>query len=340
MSTHCIVLGHYSYIKPFCIYSIDSFKWLCLEDLSVLFFHRLDTAATLHRLYKANPHHFSRASDGRMFVMTPSVIQMARCFNQFYLAELCKLSEDELLGYVADPLLKCIAHDLWYKAQPSSEQLDLTFSPPIENEPFFGSLSETKTENKTAYNNASQILMEEGGKKQYRPITTTTIHLSSVLNRWLSTDVTDLQPNPAIAHTLQSVEKMKREQQAIIETRQLQAVFTAPPSKITRFIKDKPTAFPDIKRKKGAYVHYSNHKKPKHEKKSLPPPPPLPPQEHNLHLLASQATQLRGLPISPSLSPPTTPFLLQPMNNTKQPQKLPSIRAMLSDIPIPMDYFA
>ncbi|CAO3682032.1 unnamed protein product [Rhizopus stolonifer] len=337
MTTSCIVLGHYSYVKPFCIYTISSNIWFCLEDLNFLFFHQLNIKATLKKLFKANPHHFSKANDGRTFMMTSSVIQVARCFNYFYLAELCKLTVDEIMGKVADPLLKCIDHDSWHIAPPCLNNLELNFEPLTGNEDFFSSCcgeTESRTEEKEYM--SSRMSIEEQGKKQYRPITTTTIQLSTILHRWLSTDVSEYPPGSSIYQTLQSVEKTKREQQAIIETRQLQAVYIAPTTKVTRFIKDKLIAFPDIKRKRGDYLHCN--KRPKlDEKRTLPLPSQ---QEHNLHLLASQATQMRGLPISPSLSPPTTPFLLQPMNNTKQPLRLPSIRAMLSDLPIQMDYFA
>ncbi|KAG1458215.1 hypothetical protein G6F46_000233 [Rhizopus delemar] len=318
--------------------------------------------------------------------MTPSVIQIARSFNYFYLAELCKLTVDELLGKVADPLLKCIDYDQWRMALPAPYKMenhaDLELEPLNGNEWFFMSSASPeartiKTEKqymKPSRN--TRMSIEEQGKKQYRPITTTTIQLSTILYQWLSTDISEYQPTSTMFQTLKSVEKMKRQQQAIIETRQRQIAFTAP-TKVTRLMKGamrtdrkssastsshspaSDTSFPPSppvcsdKRKKGAYFHSNKKSRLLPIAQEKRPVLPLPSQqhensEHNLHLLASQATQMRGLPISPSLSPssPPTPFLLQPIGkHAKQPPlRLPSIRSMLSELPIQigrnMDYCA
>jgi hypothetical protein len=169
--------------------------------------------------------------------------------------------------------------------------------------------------------------------------------------------------------TLKSVEKIRQQQQAIIETRQLQAIFHSTTTTTTnnnnnnnnnntktiKNIKTSSTttrsskkasaekAFPytENNKRKRVYFHY-NHvlKKSKllEEKERVLPLPSQQP-DHNLHLLASQATQMRGLPISPSISPSSpTPFLLQPIDNhTKQPPlRLPSIQSMLSELSIPI----
>jgi hypothetical protein len=111
--------------------------------MDLLFFNnKLNTKSHyLKQLFEANPHHFSKNSDGRTFVMTPSVIQIARSFNYFYLAELCKLTVDELLGKVADPLLKCIDYDQWRMALPAPYKMenhaDLELEPLNGNEWFF-----------------------------------------------------------------------------------------------------------------------------------------------------------------------------------------------------------
>ncbi|KAG0736899.1 hypothetical protein G6F57_004596 [Rhizopus arrhizus] len=273
----------------------------------LIFNNQLNTKAFyLKQLFKANPHHFLKNSDGRTFVMTRSVIHIARSFNCFYLAELCKLTVDEILAHVADPLLKCIDYDQWHMVTPY--QLDpcpdldlerLTGTECLFNSSTARTVVAAKEKEYMKPNRRMSI--EEQGKKQYRPITTTTIQLSTILHQWLSTDFSQYQPNSIMFQTLKSVKKMKLQQQAIIETRQRQAAFT----KITF-----PPSPPETKKRKGAYLQ-----KPK-LKRVLPPV-----QDHNLHLLANQA--IRGLPDST--------FLLQPIHTDKnQSLRLPSIQSMLS----------
>jgi hypothetical protein len=96
----------------------------------------------LKQLFKANPHHFLKnIKDGRTFVMTRTVIQIARCFNYFYLAELCKLTVEEMMGKIAAPLLKCIEYDQWHMALPApyktKNHVDLDLKPLSGNEWLF-----------------------------------------------------------------------------------------------------------------------------------------------------------------------------------------------------------
>lgn len=121
--------------------------------------------------------------------------------------------------------------------------------------------------------------------------------------------------------SLISTQKMKNQQQAIIETRQRQSAFIIPTVKTNNITKKKKRNYQNI----AGIVH-----------DSFPPSPPPPcafkkrkyHQEYNLNLLATQATQMRGLPISPEVSP-SPPPPLYPHYNT---QKLPSIKAMLSEL--------
>lgn len=114
--------------------------------------------------------------------------------------------------------------------------------------------------------------------------------------------------------------KVKRQQQAIIETRQRQATFIIPTTNIT-----------NKRQKITRNNNYQNIAGIIHDK--FPPSPPSilikkrkhqVYQEYNLNLLATQATQMRGLPISPEISPSPPPFYQQ--------QRLPSIKVMLSEL--------
>ncbi|KAL4209737.1 hypothetical protein AB4K20DRAFT_1986589 [Rhizopus microsporus] len=308
--------------------------------------------------------------DGRTFVMTRTVIQIARCFNYFYLAELCKLTVEEMMGKIAAPLLKCIEYDQWHMALPApyktKNHVDLDLKPLSGSEWLFvPSVSVKTVHSKEKENMKLTWCTSSEANKQYRPITTATIQLSTILHQWLSTDIRDYQPDSAMFQTLKSVEKIRQQQQAIIETRQLQAIFHSTNNnnnnnnnnntKTIKNIKTSTTttrsskkastekAFPctENNKRKRVYFHY-NHvlKKSKllEEKERILPLPSQQP-DHNLHLLASQATQMRGLPISPSIAPSSpTPFLLQPIDNqTKQPPlRLPSIQSMLSELSIPI----
>ncbi|ORE03593.1 hypothetical protein BCV72DRAFT_212958 [Rhizopus microsporus var. microsporus] len=261
--------------------------------------------------------------------MTRTVIQIARCFNYFYLAELCKLTVEEMMGKIAAPLLKCIEYDQWHMALPApyktKNHVDLDLKPLSGNEWLFvPSVSAKTAHSKEKENMKLTWRTSSEASKQYRPITTTTIQLSTILHQWLSTDIRDYQPDSAMFQTLKSVEKIRQQQQAIIETRQLQAIFHSTNNN------NNNNNTKTIKNIKASTTTTRS-------KRILPLPSQQP--DHNLHLLASQATQMRGLPISPSISPSSpTPFLLQPIDNqTKQPPlRLPSIQSMLSELSIPI----
>lgn len=134
--------------------------------------------------------------------------------------------------------------------------------------------------------------------------------------------------------------KTSKQQQAIIEVRQRKAAFSL--SRVSPS-KQKPS-------KKKAY-HVNRHNNSGANKPKLPPSPPQtsmkrkqqlpelndsskkrlkpsnitqPASFDNLTLLATQATQLRGLLLSPDVSPPP------PSQN--QQHRLPSLKTLLSDL--------
>lgn len=139
----------------------------------------------------------------------------------------------------------------------------------------------------------------------------------NVLYQWLSSDIPDMA----------YATRVKRQQQAIIETRQRQAAFIIPTTTMVTNNK---------RQKRNNYQHIAGII----DDDTFPPSPPsiltkkrkhhhhqqqhLHYQEYNLNLLAEQATQMRGLPISPEISPSPPPFYQQ--------QRLPSIKVMLSEL--------
>ncbi|KAL9538341.1 hypothetical protein MBANPS3_011009 [Mucor bainieri] len=338
--------------KPFCLYTYNSYHYFCLDEINTVYCHNNLTkkAAAIHRIYKAAPNDFIKHKQtGHIFVMTRTLPHIARLFNCYALAELCKLSVDEILARVAEPLLNLIQCDQWQHAlsyhvlvERGNNDDRLDFESLYGNEwPFASTTTEapvqhpkTRKELRTCY---------------YVPAPPAEHKLP--LYRWLSSNVNDL-----------AAQRAKRQQQAIIETRQRQLAFTTTPSKSS---KKKiagqlnpplpPPTSPPTKRKASSYLPQSATTPltaAKRQKMTLPSSssssssapqqPPAPPpmltlqqqQQHNdtpridhgndnLHLLATQAMQLRGLPPSPSPEPNTS---------FKTTQRLPSLQTMLSEL--------
>ncbi|RCI07010.1 hypothetical protein CU098_011753 [Rhizopus stolonifer] len=302
--TSCVILGHFAYSSPFCMYSTSAtLNYFCLEDMNVLIFkNQLNTKAHyLKQLFKTNPHHFLKSNDGRTFVLTRTMIHIARSFNCFHIAELCKLTAEDILARVADPLLKCIEYDPWIMAIPSryimSKHSNLELKRLDGNEWFL--------------NSSGSFIPRILAEKQYtvKKSIKEKGHLYPIcLHRWLLTDMSDYQLDSSIFQTFKSVEKTKVQQQAIIKTRQhLSKQPLSPPVYCSS----------NAKRRKGAYLHY---KKPRlQERVPVNNATPTTTSDHNLHLLASQATQIR------------TSSLLQTIDQQpRQPLRLPSIQSMLS----------
>lgn len=115
-----IVLGTFGALsKPFCLYTYNSYHYFCLDEINTIYCHDNLTkkAPAIHRIYKAAPNDFIKNKrTGHIFVMTRTMPHIARLFNCFALAELCKLSINEILARVAEPLLNLIQCDQWQHA--------------------------------------------------------------------------------------------------------------------------------------------------------------------------------------------------------------------------------
>ncbi|KAI8990067.1 hypothetical protein BDB01DRAFT_493170 [Pilobolus umbonatus] len=370
-----------------------------------------------------------KMSDGRTYVMTRSVIRIARLLNMYSLAELCKLTPNEILGKVAEPLLRIIQYDQWQTTSPSSciVNIEIIQYTPMDNEwPFNSSLPDTcmnssgDTQNIMHLNNNNQSVVYN-------------IKDCATLHQWLSSTIHEnCSPNncsPAMIQSLISAAKIKRQQQAIIETRQRLTIFNIPNKKdkilksatsngvivfdrkkskkytsslssnLAGSIKDNGLPIPTstipnpLKRKRCLQIDtrrnkakvLSRHQEdniypqqthqlqyPKHrpmnshQQNSLQlhhiqesyqhqkhpyklhslrhhPPSLLPhPLQHrqqqysshdNLNLLATQATQIRDLPISPDITPSPPPLLMLPKTSQSHHiPRLPSLQTMLSEL--------
>ncbi|KAI9337342.1 hypothetical protein BD770DRAFT_415642 [Pilaira anomala] len=242
--------------------------------------------------------------------MSSTIIQIARLFNMYDLAELCKLSIDEIIGNVSEPILNNIQYQHWKSATHINSIVEREHTSHLNGtEWIFIQKEEQVIEEKST---VSPVLI-----KQQKPLSK-----SLLLYQWLSSNT--INNSPAMIQTLISAAKVKKQQQAIIETRQRQAAFIIPTVK-------------------------TNNKKRKRNHQTIAgivhdhfPPSPPPPvsvinkkrkyhQEYNLNLLATQATQMRGLPLSPEISPSPPPLYHQHYQQQQQ-QKLPSIKVMLSEL--------
>ncbi|EPB89458.1 hypothetical protein HMPREF1544_03689 [Mucor circinelloides 1006PhL] len=245
---------------------------------------------------------------------------IARLFNLYGLAELCKLSMDEILGRVAEPLLNIIQCDQWQHALSYHVlvERDLEFESLYGDEWLFA-MPPTNTTTTTTTTPTITTKSDVKIKKESRPLIF--MPQKSPLYRWLSSNVNDL-----------SAQKAKRQQQAIIETRQRQLAFATPTKskkKIAGQLNPLPPS-PPTKRKSSSYVQqqHTSTTTAKRQKTSSQPPmitiqndtTRIDHGNDNLHLLATQAMQLRGLPPSPSPEP------------TFKNQRLPSLQTMLSEL--------
>lgn len=115
-----IILGTFGLsLKPFCLYTYNLYHYFCLDEINTIYCKNNLTkkASEIHQIFKAAPNDFIKnKKTGQIFVMTRTVPHIARLFNCYGLAELCKLSIDEILGRVAEPLLNNIQYDQWQHA--------------------------------------------------------------------------------------------------------------------------------------------------------------------------------------------------------------------------------
>lgn len=112
-----LLLGNYGN-QPFKLYTINQHTYYNLRDINQVFLNgKLNTKATLiKQLFNSNRNDFLLSEKDDIMVMTSTLLQIARWFNMYYLAELCKLSVSQIIGHVAEPLLNIIGCDHWQSA--------------------------------------------------------------------------------------------------------------------------------------------------------------------------------------------------------------------------------
>lgn len=357
-TTSSLLLGNLK-TSPIYIYTIDGNDCYSLQDMNQLFFDsKLNTKAVLiKQLFLSNPNHFIKDNHETIYMRTTTLMNVARLFNLYHLAELCKLTKTEILGGVADPLLNTITIEGWMKCVKFVV---------VERDHVYQSLNGDEW---LFIAPPSAPVIEEVVKPVIEhPVLSST---QEMLCHWLSSNINTNSHN--IIQTLISAAKVKKQQQAIIETRQRQIAFVIPMNnKSTNNSKKQhapittTSSYHQRKKNTAGIIHYKNDtntptpfppsppavshytttwrkRKTQHQlttakskktKSSLPLPPPPPPSRttttiyhggnDNLHLLATQATQMRGLPLSPEVSPSPPPFYQQ--------HRLPSIQVMLSEL--------
>lgn len=113
-----LLLGSYDTSEMFYLYRINNKNYFCIKDINKIFLNgRLNTKANLiKQLFTLNPIEFIKNKQERIFIMSSTIIQIARLFNMYDLAELCKLSIDEIIGNVSEPILNNIQYQHWKSA--------------------------------------------------------------------------------------------------------------------------------------------------------------------------------------------------------------------------------
>ncbi|KAI8081850.1 uncharacterized protein B0P05DRAFT_538307 [Gilbertella persicaria] len=305
-----ILLGTFGASKqPLCLYTVNNHLYFSIEEINHVFFKNQLTSKTnlIQSLFKAHAEDFNKTKTGQIYVMKNTMKHMARLFNAYCLAELCKLSLEEILTErIIEPLLNAIDAVLWIPSTTMVNTPDhyLCLESLVGNEWIFTSYEPSKE--------PTPIPMQPS---------------SNTLYQWLSFNLIDQQKSPEMMQTLVCVAKTKKQQQAIIETRQRKAAFT------------KPLAIHSKKHK----LTRSQHKKhTSYPKTSLPPSPPpkkrklplsgsIPNKKttyimdhgnDNLNLLATQATHL-------SFPPPI---------KQENSLRLPSLQTILTELHHPIRF--
>lgn len=117
-----ILLGNYKQQQqPFYVYIINNQIYYCIQDMNYLFFNeKLTTRSDLiKQTFLHHQNDFIKNKKQQIFINTKTLIIIARYFNMYCLAELCKLSIDEILGNVAEPILNFISCENWIKVNNS-----------------------------------------------------------------------------------------------------------------------------------------------------------------------------------------------------------------------------
>lgn len=132
-ATSLILLGNYEISSSFYLYTIKKRNYYSINDINNLFLNeQLNTKTVMiKQLFISNSNDFLKSDNNHIFIHTNALIQLARTFNIYTLAELCKLTNDEILGGVSDPLLNTINdnHKQWKSASPPQlvVERDLSF---------------------------------------------------------------------------------------------------------------------------------------------------------------------------------------------------------------------
>jgi hypothetical protein len=133
-----ILLGKYGEsATAFYLYSYKSDQYMCLDDIDTIYLkHQLHTKVKqIQGIYRSRTKEFMKeTSTGRLFVTTRTLILIARLFNCYGLAELCKLTHHEILGNVAEPLFDLIQCDTWYASPCTIERINIQFESLYGNE--------------------------------------------------------------------------------------------------------------------------------------------------------------------------------------------------------------
>ncbi|CAO3588051.1 unnamed protein product [Absidia cylindrospora] len=364
MKTQTLLLGEYD-SSVFSIYIIpesgsansptNTTDYLSIEDLYRLFFHHSQNEITplFFTLFQRHPHDFYHDHQNKCYIAKHHALTIARSLHLFALAEFCTLRHDELINRAADPLFAITNAVMLRPATPKLTVIDwdwFCLSPDASSTSFFSN-----------FLNAAARFLNHGRHQSYFPITCSKQNDHSWSRHFLPL------PNIGTERTIQA----QKQQQAIIECRQRLSVYYQSISSASHKLQSKKSAAV-TKTKTSSPVNHntalstilspSSHlanesNKPQQQQKkrkssSLPllnedsyyhRQKKLKSSHSNLDLLATQATKMKDLPLSPEISPPPQPILSLPpisISNTTsfhtssfiQSISLPSIRNVLSDI--------
>jgi hypothetical protein len=316
MKTQTLLLGEYNssvfsiYIKTETTTTID---YLSIEDLYKLFFHHSpnEISSLFYTIYQRYPNDFYRDHENKCYIAKQHVMTIAKSLHLYALAEFCTLDHDELMNRMADPLFAITNSLILRPVTPKRMTIDLDWFV-LTDTSFF----------ENYLNSAAQFLHPHPTNRYFPIQQEKNDHSWSRHFLPLSTMGTE--------QTIQA----KRQQQAIIECRQRLSVY----------------------RSSGSHKLQLKKSSSERKRKSISPPPPLLLNHQqkklkkslysNLDLLATQATKMKGLPLSPEISPPpplpptSTILSLPPISTVKSVNDsfhsssfiLPSIRNVLSDI--------
>ncbi|CAO3652926.1 unnamed protein product [Cunninghamella echinulata] len=345
---------------------VTTMDYLCIEDLYYLFFcqHKQQHIYSLFQhIYQLYPHHFYHDSKLKKgYIAKHHVESLAKQLQLFALAELCSLSHDELLNNVADPLFAITNALLLRPVTPKCMEVDLDWSllPHHLIFSYFSSPPPSSSSAIATNNNISDSSLQSKHTNHH----TTTKNDHSWSYHFL----------PISSHLMKRTLKAQKQQHAIIECRQRQLYRkkrkrTSPSSSLCSSPPPTSLSCSSSISSSSSFSSSSNtiiiNPSSSNTLLQHDPPPPLPPLinhhspikkqklsssssssfsnssfNNNLDLLATQATKMKGLPLSPEISPQPPVLSLPPISSNVsfhsspliQSISLPSLRNVLSDI--------